>query len=214
MRIKIHIFLLFALLFILQSCIEISDEITINADGSGSIRVTIDVGEIGGSMNNQNSQFDISFLEKIRQIPAEASQILGQIEEIKNIQSTNDDKNGIYSVAFDFTNSRVLNQAIYSMAGKKKSVFMPSFIKISKHKLTKKDLSPYIRNMLKEQQKKSYNEMLFAFISYTSTCHLPSDVKHASNIKSQQPDTRTVITKFTLDEMLKGGFDFGNVIRY
>jgi hypothetical protein len=214
MKISPAICFLIATLFILQGCIDINEEITINPDGSGTISLAVDAGMIGSSINSQNSQFDVSILEQIRKIPGSASQALGEMKGIKNIKAVSDDKKGLYSVGFDFADQKVLNKAIYSLAGKKKSVFSPSFIKISKHKLIKKDLSPYIRKIMTGKKLKSYNNLFLSFINYKSTFHLPSDVKNVSNIKSGQPDKRTVTTNFTLEEMLKGDFNFGNVIKF
>jgi hypothetical protein len=198
----------------LNGCIEIIEEITVHPDGSGSINMSVDIGALGSAANGNSGQFDMSMLDRIKKIPADAPGKLEQIKGISNIKAVSDDKKGLYSVAFDFADSRVLNKAIYKMAGFKKTPVSPSFIKITKHKLVKKDLSPFLRKAMKDQQKKSYNEFFFSFISYTTTCHFPADVKKASNIKSERPNARSVSTKFTLDEMLKGGSNFGNVIRY
>jgi hypothetical protein len=214
MKTGLKILFLLVALFIFQGCVEITEEIIVNADGSGSIKAGIDVGRIGAAVNNQNSQVDVSILEKIRNIPSEAQQKLSTIKGIKNVQTVSDEKKGIYSVSFEFENSKVLNNAIYAVIGLKKSAFYPSFIKISKHKLVNKDLSPFIRKVFKKQQKKSYNDLLYSFISYKCTCVFPADVKKVRNIKAVQPDKHTVVTNFTLDEMLKGGFNFGNVIKY
>jgi hypothetical protein len=214
MRSGLRIFFLLAAIFIFRGCVEITEDIIVNADGSGSIKVGIDVGKIGASISDQNSQIDVSMLEKIRKIPSEAPQKLNTVKGIINVQAVSDEKKGNYSLSFEFENSKALNDAIYTLAGIKKSVFSPTFIKISKHKMVKKDLSPYIRMAIKDQKKKSYNDLLFSFINYKSTCIFPADVKKASNIKSVQPDKRTVVTNFTLDEMIKGGFNFGNIIRY
>jgi hypothetical protein len=214
MRIKVLIFLCLISAVILNGCIEITEEMTVNANGSGTVTLTIDIGALGASANGNNSQVDMSILDKIKKLPEDAPAILGKVDGISNIRAVNNSKSGIYSVGFDFINSKALNKAIYSMAGQKKKAVMPSFFKISKHKLIKKDISPYLRKVLKEQQQKNYNELFFSFISYKSIFHLPSVVSKASNIKSEQPDPKTVITKFTLDEMLKGGFNYGNVIRY
>lgn len=206
--------LLLSMPFLFVGCIEINEDIIVNADGSGTLKMSIDMGLIGASVNNDNTMIDVNFIEKIRKMPAQASETLKNIKGVKNIVVAADDKKGYYSVCFDFQNSKVLNKAIYMVFGQKKKAIYPSFVKISKHKLKKTDLSPFIQRAFKEMKQNTYNEMLYAFITMNSTYHLPSNVKKAKNIKSQQPDSLTVTTKFTLDELLRGGFDFGNVITY
>jgi hypothetical protein len=205
---------LFSSLIIMGGCIEITEEITVNENGSGAIKMSIDMGMIGSSLNNDNTKFDVSYLQKIKELPGQAREALKEVKGIHKVETVSDDKKGLYSVGFEFDNSKVLNRAIYRMFGKNKSAFTPNFVKISKHKLKKTDLSPFISKAFKSIKQSGYNEMLYAFISLNSIYHFPSDVLKTGNIKSQQPDLRTVTTKFTLDEMLKGGFDFGNVIRY
>jgi|WetSurMetagenome_2_1015567.scaffolds.fasta_scaffold195745_2 hypothetical protein len=205
---------LFSFLIFLGGCIEITEEITVSKDGSGTIKMSIDMGMVGSSLNNDNTKFDVSYLQKIKELPNQAKAALKDFKGIHNVEIVSDDKKGLYSVGFEFDNSSILNKAIYKVFGKNKSAFTPSFVKISKHKLKKTDLSPFIKKAFKNVKQSGYNEMFYAFISLNSIYHFPADVINASNIKSQQPDPRTVITKFTLDEILKGGFDFGNVIRY
>jgi hypothetical protein len=213
MRVVTKLLGIFALL-LLPGCIEITEDIRINPDGSGSLTWATDIGAIGAAISGDNSRMDMSMLDRIREIPRQAPGILSEIKGINNPQAVYDDKKGTYSVYFEFENSRALNRAIYSLAGVKKSVGMPSLIRVSRHKVVKKDLAPYLRKALKEQKDKKHNEFVFSMIHYKSAVHLPADAKKVSNIKSRRPDSRTVVTSFSLDEMLKGGFDFGNVIRY
>lgn len=212
---KTLVLILFTLLACgLTSCIELSDELTVNADGSGSLRITLDMGMVASAMNSQNSQIDVSILEKIKMISLGADSALTGLSGISKVQSVTKDKQGFFQVSFDFDNSKNLNKALYKIFGQEKKSLFPSLVKVSKHKVVKTNLAPYIKKAFDKKKDNSYNEMMYSFIRMKSVVHLPADLKKAKNIKSVIDTPRTVSTSFTLKEMLEGGFDFGNVITF
>ncbi len=214
MKRTIHILLCILLACCLYSCIDLTDELTVNADGSGSLRLTLDMGMAASAMNSDNTQMDVSILEKIKAISSGAGAALKDAPGISNVQSTTEEKKGFYRVSFDFDKSSNLNKALYKIFGQKKKSLFPSLVKVSKHKVVKTNLSPYIKKAFAKKKMNSYNEMLYSFITMKSIVHLPSDLKKATNIKSVVDDPRTVKTDFTLRELLDGGFNFGNVITF
>jgi len=197
-----------------SSCIELTDELTVNEDGSGILKISLDLGMVAGAMNKDNTQFDVSFLEKVKVISSGAGAALTGAEGISNVKSVTDEKMGYYSVSMDFDNSKNLNKALYKLFGQEKNGLMPSFMKISRHKVVKTNLSPYIQKAFKSMKNTSTNEMLYSFVNVNSIVHFPSDIKNAKNIKSKLDGARTLSTSFTLQELLKGGFDFGNSIKF
>jgi len=209
-------FLIFSLIF-LNSCITIYEEINVNSDGSGKVKLKIDLGKIGSNLNNQTSGIDMSFITKIKQFPVSASNILKSCKGISNINPETDDKKGVYSLSFDFKNGSDLNKAVYMFFGHKKKFYEPSFIKISGSYLKKKNIAPILKKVVSQQQKenKGFTDLMFPFISLKSTYRLPSEVKKVSNIKAVTDlNKKTVTTEFTLEELIKTKFDFGIRIKY
>jgi hypothetical protein len=199
---------------IMNSCIEIDEKISVNADGSGRFEFSIDMGSLASAMNSQNTAIDVSMIEKIKQVFAGAQTNLKGADGIANVKSVSDDKNGKFSVGFDFSRSSALNKAIYKLVGQDKKMLFPSLFKISKHNFRKKDLCPYIQKAFKNKASGSLNEMLYSLINYNCTYIFPSDVKKARNIKSKFSDTKTVTMSFTLQELIKGDFNAGNDITF
>lgn len=211
----IGFFCLSILLF--SSCITISEDITVNKDGSGSIMVKIDLGKIGSNLDNQTSGANMSFITQIKQLPVIAEQALKGCKGISNVNPVTDNKKGVYSISLDFENSNDLNKAIYKIFGHKKKFYEPAFVKISNHNFKKKNIAPLFKKMIALQQKKnqSFSDLMFPFISLKSTYRFPSEVKKVSNIKAvTSEDKKTVTTDYTLEELTKSDFDFGVKIKY
>lgn len=202
------------ILMCFASCIELTDELTLNEDGSGTLKISLDLGMVAGAMNNGNTQFDLSLLDKIKAVSANAPATLSGIRGISNVHSVTEEKKGLYSLSLDFTDSKSLNKGLYQLFGSEKNAISPSLIRISHHKMVRKDLSPYIRNALKNQKTASANQMLYSFIRLNSIVHLPADLISAENIKTKQEGPRTVSTSFTLQDVLEGKFNCGNIIKF
>lgn len=135
---KIFLFILPVLL--LSGCIKIVEEITINADKSGSVTFKMDLGSLGGfAMNMGDSYMQGTLLEQVKNIPTTAAALLKNIDGLSNIKSVTN-SGGLYSVSFDFKNEKDLNQALYKLFDVKKSFFAPNYIRIKKHKIVEKKL--------------------------------------------------------------------------
>jgi hypothetical protein len=185
------------------------------ADGSGNIQLLVDLGKIGKNIQQQNPNFDLSFFDKIKKIPLLADSLLRKCKGISNLKTLTENDMGKYMVSFDFTNTKSLNNAIYCLARQKKSSVMPRFFKVSKHKLTRKNLAPLIKKYLVKDNSNMINDMLYQFISFESVYNFPKPVKKVSNIKAlNENEDKTVQLKYTLNELLNNDFDYGITIKY
>ena len=201
-------------LMLASGCIEISEEVTVNENGSGNIRLSVDMGALAASLNTGNTTMNVSILEEIKKIVAEAPTRLEKCKGIHTIKAGSNEKKGTYAVSFDFDNSKALNEALLLLAGAKKGTPAPKFYKITAHKFIRKDLSPYVQRLMKKQNQGSANEMFYSYITLKSTFAFPKAVKKSSNIRSEINNSNTVISKFTLDEMIKGIYNTGHKITY
>jgi len=211
------ILLLILPVLLLTSCITITEDITVNSDGSGSIKVAVNLGKIGSQAANQPSSFDLSIVGKIKEFPKKAEAILKNINGISNIIAVADDEKGIYSIALNFKNSKSLNKGIYKLFGKNKSIFAPDFVKITKHGFKKINMGPMMKKMVTMQEKtdKAFSDLMFPFIDFKSTYNFPTTLKKVSNIKAVlSTDKKTITTKYTLEELIKVDFNFGLKARF
>lgn len=212
---KYFLVFLCSCLILLQSCIEITDEITVNADGSGRIRASIDMGMLGSATDNQN--VDMNMLGKIKSFPLLADSLLKGMTGISNIIPVTDNKKGLFALSLDFKDSRSLNKAIYKVFGKKMGPFAPSFLKVTKHRLVKRNMAPLLKKLMagNTSLNSMAGDMMMQFISFNSIYNLPAGATKISNIKAIPENGGTkVTTRFSLSEMMKTDFDFGIKIKY
>jgi hypothetical protein len=206
--------LLLACLLLLGGCIEITEIITVNPDGSGRMSLTIDMGSLASAMNSQNTGFDVSIIEKIKKGFSGAEAKLSGLEGISNIRVKVDEKIGYYSLGFDFRRSKNLNQAVYKLLDVEKSALYPSIYKISGHKFRKKNIAPLISQAFKDKKSSALNDMLYEMVNYHCSYVFPAEVKKSTNIRATYPDKQTVDSRFTLRELIKAEFDAGHVITW
>ncbi len=203
---------LLCIAFLLQSCIEIKETITLNANGSGNIALLIDLGKIGKAINQQSN---VTFLDQIKKVPLEAKNLLKSSKGISNLQTIADDEEGVYAISFDFKNTKSLNNAIYSLFNQKKLAVMPNFIKVSKHKLTRMNFAPLIKKYVAKDKGNMVSDMFYQYVNFESTYNFPTAVKKVSNSKAKlENDNKTVHLKYTLHDLLTTDFDYGISVKY
>lgn len=202
-----------AMLFF-TSCIELTEKVTVNPDGSGKIELKLDMGSLASALNSQNTGFDVSLIEKIRKTVREAPDILKDQKGIRDVISSSDDKNGVFIIRFCFDRSANLNKAVYLLMGAEKQGIFPDLYKITRHKVRKKDLGPFVQKAMKNVKSSGFNDMFYSVIYYNNIIELPSAVKSVKNIKSKTEGDRTISTRLTFENMIKGHFSSGNLIRY
>lgn len=114
---KWFILSLFFSTFILTSCIEIIDDLTLNSDGSGSFKYSIN---LSSSKVKINSILALDSLDgrpvpskdEIQQKIGEFKSKLAQQEGIKNVLIEEDFTNYIFKVSCDFENVTLLQEGI------------------------------------------------------------------------------------------------------
>ncbi|MEI6124653.1 MAG: hypothetical protein WCQ95_13630 [Bacteroidota bacterium] len=207
--------LLLLSVFLFQSCIDIKETITMNADGSGNIELLVNMGKYSKTLNQQNQKFDLSFVDQIKHTPVEAPILLKSCKGISNIKTQAEDEKGIYSVQFDFKNTKSLNKAIYALFKQKKSTVMPNFIKVSKQKLHRINFAPFINKYMPSDSNNMMSDLFFQFINFESTYNFPRKVNKVSNTKAVvKNDGKTVILNYSLYDLLKSNFDYGITVKY
>jgi hypothetical protein len=215
MKKKIFLVLLLPILFLFNGCIEIVEEITLNADQSGNVKFYMDLGSLGGmAMNMGESYMQGPLLDQIKKLPETAAGILKGVKGLSNINPVTN-KKGLYSVSFDFKNSKQLNQAIYKLFDVKKKFYEPNYIRLTKKKLVKKNYAPILRLFLKKYVSQIKDTSILKLLAYRSTFTFPSAVKRFSNKKAVlSGDKKTLELTCTLEELLSSGTNIGNKVKY
>ncbi len=212
-RFKLLILLILA--FSLSSCLEISETIRVNKNQSGSIKYELKSSNTGNFLSMISGLFEVSIED---QIVGEAEKFIGQLkkqEGISNIQHNFDKYRGSYSVSFDFANSKYVNEAVYKLAGSKKNIFMPGYIKVKKSQFKKINFSPWIKKYLEKENIQIPSSPITEIITFTSYVELPSTVvkvKPANAIISN--DKKEVKQEFPLTEIVSGKAKTGIRIKF
>jgi hypothetical protein len=165
--------------------------------------------------NTAGNYIDLSFMDQIKSFPATYESKIKNTSGISNIEAISDDKNGLYSIAFDFKNPAALNRAIYTYFDRSGSILKPRPIKIRRHYFHQRNFAPLIRQYYKQNQSKIKDESIFKYIDYKSVFILPKDVISISNTKSLlKRDGKTITFKTSLNDLLTTDINVGNRINY
>lgn len=210
-----NLFLFLIPLLLFSSCVEIVEEITINADKSGSVTFKLDMGSIGGfAMNMGDSYMQGTLLEQVKKLPETVASTLKDIKGLSNIKSVTN-SGGLYSVSFDFKNEKDLNNALYKLLDVKKPFWAPNYIRIKKHKVIKKNYAPVLRLFVKKYKDQLKDASILKLVDYKAEFNLPSAVKKFSNKTSTLSGDKTNLEfKCTLEDLLTTKVDIGNRIKY
>ena len=202
-------------MFFFSGCIEIVEEITINSDKSGTVSFNMDIGTLGGLAINMGEKYmQSSMLNQIKNLPETVAVMLKGINGLSNIKPITN-KKGLYSISFDFKNTKQLNTAIYKLFDVKKKFFEPNYLRLTKRKLVKKNYAPDLRFFVNKYQNQLKDKSILKIISYKSIFHFPEEVKNFSNNKYIiSSDKKTLEFKCTLDELLSEKTNIGNKVRY
>ncbi len=212
-RFRVLIYLTLALS--LSSCLEISETIKINKDQSGSVKYELKSTNTGNFLSKISGLFDISIED---QVISEAEKFVIQLRKqdgISNIQQNFDKHRGYYSVSFDFVNSKYVNEAVYNLAGSKKNIFTPGYIKVNKSQFKKINFSPWIKRYLEKEKIELPASPLTEAITFTSIVELPNTivkVKPKNVIISK--DQKVVTQEFPLLEITSGKAKTGIRIKF
>lgn len=164
-------------IFIFSSCLEISEEINVNEDLSGTITIRLQPSEKGGGL------LELAGLLGGYEMPAE-----GEIEHyasvlriqpgISNVIYNMDRKKTSMSFSVDFEDYRSLSKAL-AAAFNAKSIIAINYIKIKKHKIKRRNFSPALARYLKTDEGRQIPREVLDWTDYRLTVTTPSEIKKA-----------------------------------
>ena len=108
---------LFIFLFSLSSCFDITEEVKMNTDGSGKLKLTINMSQSKANLKNYMNAGEINGVKiptesELKQEIAKLKKKLANIKGISNIQTKTDFTEFIFEVSSDFSDAKALNKAI------------------------------------------------------------------------------------------------------
>jgi len=206
--------IIFSLLF-LTSCIEIVEEITVKTDQSGTISYSIKSDPLTNLISGFSSIIDQNTIkEKITERFEEFATKFKSSKGIDNVKFFIGDNTTDASLSFDFNSTKALNMALYEIAGSKKTFFAPSYLKVSKHKLKKFNIAPYLKNQLKDQDI-IIPEELINMIEFKSIYHLPKSIKSVKGESVNMTEqTKSTTQKFEFSDVYNNKINSGIKIKY
>ncbi len=206
---------LLTLVISMQSCIEIVEEITVNAGQSGSLSLSTGVKGANVLFGVVDSFTEITFLYDIeRDVAIVVSKLKAQ-EGISNVRFSKIKSEGNYALSFDFATSKVLNNALYAVSNQKKTFFQPSFYKITNNKYCRRNITNWA-NLLHEKEKENLpDEAIFDLIEYMAVVNIP---RPATRVKADDAkisgDKKTVSTSNFISDVLDKRIDTGIKVKF
>lgn len=210
---KIKLFLLLLVLVNITGCIEITEEITVNADQSGKVSFSLNLGSLGSFAKLLGNYLEGTSLDQLKELPEKGAALLKDVTGVSNILTKDNDN--FIELSFNFKNSKTLNSALYKLFNKKKSCLDPGYLTIKKHKLIRKNYGTLLRLYVKKYASKLKDKSYLKMIKYNTVFNFPQDVKTVSNPLSKiSADKKSVAFSCTIDELLTTPINIGNKIKY
>lgn len=199
----------------LAGCMDMTEEVTFNDDGSGSYRMTMDFSKMmelmGDMVANEENDFGEEMSKSFEQTMAE----LNKLEGISDVVYTAEgDK---YTISYNFANLAALNKAIALNASEDgltpKNAFGtgPTFI-WEKNKIQRVAIESNDKDT--EELSPEMIDAMLGNASYVSIYHFPRSVKKVSNKKAEiSEDKKTVVLNIPLTELITGETQVANTIK-
>lgn len=108
---------LLAILISFTSCFDVTEEVKMNADGSGELRLNIDLSQSKGNLAGYMEAGEINGVEiptkaEIKKEIKKLKKALSKIKGISKVKAKSDFNDFVFEVTANFTNMKALNKAI------------------------------------------------------------------------------------------------------
>ena len=209
------ILVLSIIVFTLQSCIELTEEVVVNKDRSGTLSYSLGINSSGSIMGLINQFADNSMMDDIDD---EVQTVISQLKQqpgISNVNFIKENSGKLLKLSFDFTDDKSLNNALYALAGEKKTFYKPAIYKIRNHKFVRKNLTEWAKELINEKQENIPDDLVFSFIDVKTKVRLPEPARSVS-VKNavMSKDKKTVTLTNGLSDILEQNQSTGFRIRY
>jgi hypothetical protein len=215
---KFFNFLLLAVTLIsMSACFDITEEVTLNKDGSGKYTSVIDASKLSEQMQ-MLAAFDTTgeMVPKLKySLDSTFSETFKKYSEVKGISNVKVDtsKPYVYKVSMDFKNVEALNEVINS---DKKNEETKNLYAWKKGQLSRKDFALNLDEMkMEDESQKEMAKSMLEGMKYTIVFNLPSKAKNVSNSSAKlSDDKKTVTLACSLLDVMDKKAKLGNEVTY
>ncbi len=212
-----NLLLLAATLISMSACFDITEEVTVNKDGSGKYVSTIDASKLSEQMK-MLAAFDTTgeMIPKLKysldSTFAETYKKYGTIKGISNVK-IDTAKDYIYKVSMDFKDVDALNEVINS---DKKTEETKNIYAWKKGIFSRKDFALNLDDMkMEDESQKEMAKSMLEGMKYTIIFNLPSKAKNVSNKEAKlSDDKKTVTLACSLLDVMDKKAKLGNEVTY
>jgi hypothetical protein len=217
MRKIINALLFAASIFTMTACFDITEDITINKDGSGTYISTTDASKLTEQLSMLAAMDTTgALMPKLKySLDSSFSANFGQYASIKGVSNVKIDtsKEFTYKVTLDFKNIETLNAVINV---DKKEEGQKNLYAWSKGKLTRKDSGAGMGDMaMEDEQQKEMAKSMLKDMKYKIIYRLPKKVSGMTNkTATLSSDKKTVTLECSLLDIMDKKLSLGNEVKY
>lgn len=187
----------------LSSCIDILDELIINQNKSGSVFIGFESQVLGSVMNMAKEQIDPAIISELDSFPRASAERLNGIPGIHEIDAMDVISRGRFGIAFNFDNPKALNRAYYALLDMDKKWYYPRFVKIGKHKISRKNITPQLVKQIDKENPDLRHSKFLRYLNIKSVIKLPAEnISIESENKAQCPSPEEVVIRYSFKELL------------
>jgi hypothetical protein len=216
-----YFFLLSCLPIFFSSCFEIIEELNLNADGSGSMVITINLSQsktkvasilLMDSINGYKVPNKAAIQKEINEAVANLKSMPG----ISNVKSTTDFNNYIASISFSFKDVSNINNVSKKILEAQK-IKASNISTYSYNKATAtfaRDYKYYPATKTEYNKLKKEDREIFKTATYTSICRFPVPVtKHTNPLAKVSKSQRAVMQKCSVMDLINGAVNVSGQIQ-
>ncbi|MCK5846391.1 MAG: hypothetical protein KAG84_03060 [Bacteroidales bacterium] len=177
MRIRLlSIVLVIILAFVGSSCVNLLNEVKINADKSGSAFIGVEINALSGMINTDSDKLSKENKNSLLGFNAEAEKRLKGVKGISNIRATGALSFGRLGIKFDFENAKALNRAYYSLMDMEYKWYSPKIISIRNHSVKVRNVSSYIKDQVKESDSEFFTSSVMEYLNIATVIEVPNKI--------------------------------------
>ena len=206
-----------AIVLTMSACFEITEEVTVNKDGSGSYTNIMDATKLSEQMQmiaafDSTGQMVPKLKYTLDSTFAETFKKYAQLKGVSKVVADTS-KPYIYKVSLNFTDVTALNEVINL---DKKDDAMKNVYAWKKGQLTRKDFALNLDDMkMEDESQKEMAKSMLEGMKYTIILNLPGKVKNSTNKQAKiSNDQKTVTLVCNLLDVIDKKVDLGNDVTY
>ncbi len=219
---KIRLFILLCCIPLLcSSCFEIIEEITMRADGSGDMVLTVNLSQSKTKvasillMDSING-YKVPDRKTIQREIDEAVARLRKMPGISNVKSTTDFNNYIASISFSFKEVANVNNITKNIleAQKIKATNVSTYTYNKGTATFARDYKYYASAKAEYSKLKKEDKEIFQTASYTSICRFPLPIsRHSNALAKVSKSQKAIMQKCSVLDLINGRVSVSNQIQ-